>query len=79
MANCGLLKKDWYVCSLIWGVARPQYNVAPEPKEEYYVVQKGDNLTKIAKKLNTTVDKLVELNNIENPTLIYSGQKLRVK
>lgn len=68
--------------SLIWGVARPQYNVTPEPepqKEEYYTVQKGDNLTKIAKKFNTTVDKLVELNNIENPNLIYPGQKLRVK
>lgn len=68
--------------SLIWGVARPQYNVAPEhepQKEEYYVVQKGDNLTKIAKKFNTTVDKLVELNNIENPNLIYPGQKLKVK
>ena len=67
--------------SLIWGVARPLYNVAPEPKpkKEYYVVQKGDNLTKIANKYNTTVDELVKLNNIDNPNLIYPGQKLRVK
>ena len=70
--------------SLIWGVARPQYNVAPEPKPEptkdqYYVVKKGDNLTKIANKFNTTVDELVRLNNIENPNLIYPGQMLRVK
>ena len=68
--------------SLIWGVARPQYNVAPEPepqKEEYYTVQKGDNLTKIAQKFNTTVDWLVEVNNIKDPNKIYVGQKLRVK
>ena len=44
-----------------------------------YTVKKGDNLTKIAKKYNTTVDELVELNNIENPNLIYPGQKIRVK
>ena len=65
--------------SLIWGVARPQYNVTPEPKEEYYVVQKGDKLTKIAKKFNTTVDWLVDVNNIKDPNKIYVGQKLRVK
>ena len=71
--------------SLIWGVARPQYNVAPEPKPEptpepeYYTVKKDDNLTKIAKKYNTTVDELVKLNNLDNPNLIYPGQKLRVK
>ncbi len=68
--------------SLIWGVARPQYNVAPEPepqKEEYYTVQKGDTLTKIAKKFKTTVDWLVEVNNIKDPNKIYAGQILRVK
>lgn len=71
--------------SLIWGVARPQYNVAPEPKPEptpepeYYTVKKDDNLTKIAKKYNTTVDELVKFNNLDNPNLIYPGQKLRVK
>ena len=71
--------------SLIWGVARPQYNVAPEPtpeptpEPEYYTVKKDDNLTKIAKKYNTTVDELVKLNNLDNPNLIYPGQKLRVK
>lgn len=46
---------------------------------EYYTVVKGDNLTKIAKKYNTTVDELVRLNNIKNKNLIYVGQKLRVK
>lgn len=49
------------------------------PKVEYYTVQSGDNLTKIAKKYGTTVNQLVAWNNIKNPNLIYVGQKLRVK
>lgn len=45
----------------------------------YYTVKKGDNLTKIAKMYNTTVNQLVVWNNIANPNLIYVDQKLRVK
>lgn len=48
-------------------------------KVEYYTVQKNDNLTKIANKYGTTVNQLVAWNNIANPNLIYTGQKLRVK
>ena len=48
-------------------------------KPEYYTVKRGDNLTKIAKKYSTSVAKLVSLNTIKNPNLIYVGQKLRVK
>ena len=47
--------------------------------EDYYEVKSGDTLSKIAQKYNTTVDKLVKLNNIDNPNLIYTGDKLRVK
>lgn len=46
---------------------------------EYYIVKKGDNLTKIAKAYNTTVNQLIDWNNIKNANLIYPGQKLRVK
>lgn len=43
-----------------------------------YTVVKNDNLTKIAKKYNTTVDELVRLNNIKNRDLIYIGQVLKI-
>lgn len=42
-----------------------------------YTVKSGDNLTKIAKAHNTTVDAIVKLNpSIKDPNKIYVGQKL---
>lgn len=43
-----------------------------------YKVKAGDNLSSIAKKYNTTVAKLVSLNNIKNPNLIYVGQVIKL-
>lgn len=46
----------------------------------YYKVVKGDNLTKIAKKYNTTINKIMGLNpSIKNANKIYAGQTIRVK
>jgi flagellum-specific peptidoglycan hydrolase FlgJ len=63
------------------GNKKPVKAAAAAKKEEpqIYIVQKGDTLTAIAKKYNTTVQNLVKLNNIKNPDLILVGQKLRVK
>lgn len=41
-----------------------------------YIVRRGDTLTRIATRFNTTVNTLVRLNNIINPNLIYVGQRL---
>ena len=53
-----------------------------EPEEPIdivtYTIQSGDNLSVIAEKFGTTVDRLVELNGIENPNLIYAGDVLRI-
>ena len=41
-----------------------------------HTVVRGDTLSAIAKKYNTTIDALAKLNNIKNVNLIYVGQKL---
>ena len=48
-------------------------------KEEIYIVKKGDCLCNIAKKFNTTVEKIAHDNNITNVDLIYVGQKLIIR
>ena len=44
-----------------------------------YIVRSGDTLYGIAKRFHTTVDKLVELNGLSNPNLIYPGQVLKIE
>lgn len=39
-----------------------------------YVVQAGDTLSSIAQRFGTTLEALVQANNISNPNLIYVGQ-----
>lgn len=41
-----------------------------------YIVRKGDTLWKLAKRFNTTVEDIAAINDIENPDLIYPGQRL---
>ena len=48
-------------------------------KEVVYTVKSGDTLFAIAKKYNTTVNKIAKDNNIKNVNLIYVGQKLKIK
>lgn len=49
-----------------------------QKKQITYVVKKGDTLTKIAKKYNTTVDSLAKKNNIADKNKIQIGQVLYV-
>ena len=52
-----------------------------KPPERTHIVAKGDTLWDIAKRYNTTVSKLVAINNIANPNLIKgrAGYKVDVK
>lgn len=56
---------------------------APEKEEpvatEWYQVQIGDNLAAIARRYQTTVDRILELNEIDNPHKIRAGQVLKIK
>lgn len=48
----------------------------PPPGELIYTVQPGDTLYSMARLFQVSVDSIVELNNIENPSLITPGTKL---
>ena len=57
----------------------PDPTPTPDPSNNiYYIVKKGDTLSHIALWYNTTVSELVRLNNIQNPDLIYIGQRLLI-
>ena len=48
------------------------------PQPQYYTVQRGDNLTNIAKGNHESLDRLLSMNPQfqSNPNLIYPGQKV---
>ncbi len=46
---------------------------------QYHTIKTGDNLGKIAKRYNTSIDKLCQLNNITRNTVIKAGKRLRVR
>lgn len=54
----------------------------PNPPDETgtttIIIQRGDTLSEIALRYNTTVARLVELNTIANPNLIFTGEVLIV-
>lgn len=66
----------------ITGQTVPQ--AQPKPQEQaseavYHTVAAGETLSRISAKYNTTVDKILKLNNLKNADKIVEGQKLRVK
>jgi LysM repeat protein len=56
----------------------------PEPLPAYdgpyntHVIQPGDTLRNIAQRYNTTVQKLIEMNQLANPDVIVLGRELKV-
>ncbi len=46
---------------------------------QYYVIKKGDTLSKIAANHHTTVSKICQLNNIKKTDILKIGRKIRVR
>lgn len=61
----------------IWPGQVLKVNGATSQESTYYV-QSGDTLSSIATKFGTTVSSLASLNHINNPNVIYVGQKIYV-
>jgi len=58
------------------GVPEPTETVSPTGGLETYVVQSGDTLITIAAMFRTTVEALMEVNDISNPEELRAGQEL---
>ncbi|HEV8516083.1 MAG TPA: LysM domain-containing protein [Candidatus Limnocylindrales bacterium] len=48
----------------------------PAPTSRVHVVQRGENLTRIAKQYGVTVAEIVEANHLDHPSQISVGQEL---
>lgn len=55
----------------------PQTNEPLSPN--YYIVQPGDTLWRIAARFGVSIDTIIQLNSLSNPNYIYPGQKLILK
>ncbi len=77
-----------FLAAVIFTVGGSQVRAEVQPNQEqqieqqvktYVRVKPGDSLTKIAKRTNTTYQRLYFANKtVKNPDLIYPGDKLRV-
>lgn len=59
-------------------IPKQEQNTSNDISYINYIVIKGDTLSKIASKYNTTVSDLVQINNINNPNIIYENQFIKV-
>ncbi len=70
------ISMEGFAFALIYSdTVKSPVTTAPVGTSEY-IVKKGDTLTKIARKVGTTVDGLVKLNSITNPNKIRIDQTL---
>ncbi|MBN2395180.1 MAG: 5'-nucleotidase C-terminal domain-containing protein, partial [Candidatus Atribacteria bacterium] len=62
------------------GVISPvrQNWIAEKEEVKTYVVIAGDSIWKIAQKFGTTMEKIIQMNQLINPRLIFPGQKLMI-
>ncbi|QBG46258.1 LysM peptidoglycan-binding domain-containing protein [Verrucomicrobia bacterium S94] len=56
----------------------PNTGASSYGETEIYIVQKGDVLSQIAVDCDTTTARLVQMNGLTNPDVLYVGQELRV-
>ena len=55
---------------------RVREEISLQVKSKEYIVQKGDTITKIAKKFQCNLQSLIDMNNIKNPNIIKVGQRI---
>lgn len=54
----------------------PSPSPSPSPDGETYTVESGDTLSDIARRFNTSVEAIVEVNDLDDPDVLSIGDKL---
>ncbi len=75
----GLLNPNKIYVGQIIKISGNVSNLGSKTSQTTYIIKKGDTLTSIAKRYNTTYQKIASDNGISNPNKIYVGQKLIIK
>lgn len=70
------LKENWLTAEILEDAMKRVGKSTAKATE--YTVQSGDTLSGIAQKFNTTVDALVQLNNIKDRNIINTNQVLKI-
>lgn len=78
LSNPNLIRVGQVLIVSSSGGTTPPPSTPPPSTSTTYTVRSGDTLYSIARRYNTTVTRLVSLNNITNPNLIRVGQVLIV-
>lgn len=73
IANPNLIYVGQKIC-----VPSLESNDINETSHKLYIVQRGNTLTYISNIFGVTIESIVELNNIQNPNLIYTGEVLKI-
>ena len=73
------LKAAGYDYKAIQEIINARLKVLEDNSAAYHMVKRGETLSRIATKYNTTVNVLKALNNLTDPNRIYAGQKIRIK
>lgn len=75
-----IYSKEGYIAAEVTKRLGVTEKPAPEPKEIWYTVTKGDNLSKIARRNGVTVAQILKLNpQIKNANVIFVGQRIRIQ
>ncbi|QZY55462.1 DUF3794 and LysM peptidoglycan-binding domain-containing protein [Crassaminicella profunda] len=78
-ATCGVSKKLQMDVLVDAEELEEMIDLSKRPSMTIYYVQPGDTLWKIAKRYHTTVDDLVQTNNIQNPEKLIAGEQIVIQ
>jgi murein DD-endopeptidase MepM/ murein hydrolase activator NlpD len=72
------MKKSVFLCSFVIFTVLLELMMPGRAAAAEYIVQPGDTLTHIARRFGTTIDAIVQANDIADPNLIIVGQVLEI-